>query len=301
MRSTNVRPVSVTPAAKSIRLPNGRALSFREFGARDGRAILYCHGTPGASVEWELFGGDLYASQAGIRLIAADRPGMGGSDPQPGRTQGSWAADASALADACGLDTFAVLGYSGGTGPAAACAHSLSARVSGCALVASVCHASPAFEEGLDPNGLRLKRLVRERPVLGRIAMAAAMGWPTRMAPGYLVRQAMKTLPDPDRAVLSRPGGREAFVATVRASFRQGAGGPREDMALMVTPWDFAPEDIRVPVMIWQGTQDTFGARPAMAEYLHRAIPHSRLELLPEGHLSIMWSHRDAILGSLVP
>jgi hypothetical protein len=121
------------------------------------------------------------------------------------------------------------------------------------------------------------------------------------MAPRYLVRQAMKTLPDPDRAVLSSPGGREAFVATVRDSFRQGAGGPREDMALMATPWDFAPEDIRVPVTIWQGNQDTFGARPAMAEHLHRAIPHSRLELLPEGHLSIMWNHRDAILGSLVP
>src|SRR5882724_7207697 len=47
----------------------------------------------------------------GIRWISHDRPGYGGSTPQAGRRIGSVAADVTAIADALGIESFAVLGH----------------------------------------------------------------------------------------------------------------------------------------------------------------------------------------------
>jgi hypothetical protein len=63
----------------------------------------------------------------------------------------------------------------------------------------------------------------------------------------------------------------------------------------MVSPRDFDLGETHVPVHIWQGTQDTFGARPAMVDYVHGAIPGRRMTMHPDGHLSIMSGHVDEI------
>lgn len=49
-------------------------------------------------------------------------------------------------------------------------------------------------------------------------------------------------------------------------------------MALTASPWEFGPGAITVPVSIWQGTVDSIGSTPAMAEYLHAAIVGKRAE-----------------------
>lgn len=287
-------------ARKALRLHDGRSLSFLEYGLAGGLPVLYFHGAPSAANEWQLFGGHELASRLNIRLIVPDRPGMGGSDPDPGRTLGAWPRDAEALADACGLERFAVLGYSEGTGYAAACAVSLPDLVTRCGLVAPVYHALPELEEGMDPRVLRIRRLARDDPRLGRLLLALTLGVPARVAPEYVIRHAMKALREPDRAILSRPCAKKALISMLRWSFRQGARGPCLDMALTASPWEFGPGAITVPVSIWQGTADSIGSTPAMAEYLHAAIAGSELTLLPEGHLSILDNHKNTILESLL-
>jgi hypothetical protein len=72
-------------------------------------------------------------------------------------------------------------------------------------------------------------------------------------------------------------------------------------MALMVSRWDFPSREISVPVQLWQGEQDTFGARPAMASYLHQAFGGSSLFLRGrDGHLSIPYDHAEEILTTLL-
>jgi pimeloyl-ACP methyl ester carboxylesterase len=58
----------------------------------------------------------------GVRLIAADRPGFGGSDDQPGRSIGDWATDVAALADHLGRPCFTLRGVSAGDPYARGCA-----------------------------------------------------------------------------------------------------------------------------------------------------------------------------------
>ncbi len=71
-----------------------------------------------------------------VRLIRYDRPGYGGSDRHPGRTFADSAADVEAVADAVGVERFAVEGGSGGTPHALAAAALLPERVERVALVA---------------------------------------------------------------------------------------------------------------------------------------------------------------------
>lgn len=49
----------------------------------------------------------------GVRMIAADQPGVGGSSPRPGRRIVDWGADMEQLADHLGLGQFAVAGGAG--------------------------------------------------------------------------------------------------------------------------------------------------------------------------------------------
>ena len=163
-------------------------------------------------------------------------------------------------------------------------------------LVACVAHLAPGLEDGLHPNGLVLKRLARERPLLARLLMTFGMRFPARF-PGLLAKLMNASLPEVDRAAFAKPELRRGFAAAIRCAFRQGARGPQLDEGLMSTAWGFDPADTRVPTRLWQGTLDNFGARPAMAEYLHQAIGGSELRLSPDGHLSVLTNQLDEILA----
>ena len=90
----------------------GRVLAYREVGDPHGHVVLHNHGGPSSRLEADLF--DSAARTRGLRFISVDRPGIGESDPQPGRTFRGWAEDLAALADSVGAQRFAVLGWSEG-------------------------------------------------------------------------------------------------------------------------------------------------------------------------------------------
>jgi pimeloyl-ACP methyl ester carboxylesterase len=91
--------------------------------------VISCHG--GLSSRLDAGWIDAPARELGVRVVAADRPGIGRSERQPGRTLLDWPEDVLELVDALGTDRFAVLGWSAGGAYAAACAYRLPERVSG--------------------------------------------------------------------------------------------------------------------------------------------------------------------------
>src|SRR5687767_15639086 len=84
-----------------ITLADRRKVEVAEFGAPNGRPVIYCHGFPASRLDAQL--ADEAAREAGVRLIAPDRPGYGLSDFQPGRRIGDWPRDVAEIADALGL------------------------------------------------------------------------------------------------------------------------------------------------------------------------------------------------------
>ena len=111
-----------------VTAPDGRTLRAYDVPVDDPvLTVVWHHGTPNVGTPPEPL---LPASAARrIRWVSYDRPGYGGSTPHPGRDVASAAGDVEAIADALGLDRFAVLGHSGGGPHALACAALLPDRV----------------------------------------------------------------------------------------------------------------------------------------------------------------------------
>lgn len=112
----------------------------------DGRIpVIWHHGTPNLGAPPEpLFAA---ADRLGLRWVSFDRPGYGGSTVAPGRTMSSVAGDVAMVADALGIDQFAVMGYSGGGCYALGCAAVLGSRVRAALTLAAI---APYGVAGLD-------------------------------------------------------------------------------------------------------------------------------------------------------
>jgi len=281
----------------TLPLPDGRTLGWAEFGDPGGKPVLYCHGFPGSRLEAELT--NTAAGRHGLRIVAPDRPGYGLSDFQPGRTLASWPADLAHLADALGIDTFAVLGISGGGPYAAACAHKLPRRLTG---VGIVC--------GLGPTDRHLLRqmkaparwgfgIARHAPALARLLFGGPVGRIMGRKPEAVLRLLSVSAPEADRQALCRPGVRNILTASIREAFRQGGAGAACDLCLFARPWGFDPAQAKAPVRLWHGEQDPT-VPAAMGRHLAERIPGCHGEFLAgEGHFSLPIRHMDEILSAL--
>ena len=87
----------------TITLPDGRDLELRVAGPDDGPAIVFHHGTPGASIP--LPAHVRAAVDRGHRFVTTSRQGYALSTRQPGRSVADVAADTTAVLDHLGLDT----------------------------------------------------------------------------------------------------------------------------------------------------------------------------------------------------
>ncbi|NLT07286.1 MAG: alpha/beta fold hydrolase, partial [Solirubrobacterales bacterium] len=215
--------------------------------------------------------------ELGVRVVAPDRPGVAGSARQPGRRLLDWPADAAALADALGIERFAVAGWSAGGAYAAACGHALGDRVTAVALVAA---AIPGDWPGARTDGDRMDRLLMAlatgaRPVARGAFGAARLA--VRVAPGAWRRGGRRWLGPTSGAVAA------GLAADVAGAVAQPAGAV-DDYRVLAEPWGFDPAAIAAPVAIWQGDADRL-VPAAWAGRLAEAIPGATVHLRPgEGH-----------------
>lgn len=68
----------------TVKTQEGRRLSGRAYGPRDGDPVLFI---AGAGMGKSMLFGEEVLPQHGIRVLTMDRPGMGASDPEPNRTK----------------------------------------------------------------------------------------------------------------------------------------------------------------------------------------------------------------------
>ena len=122
----------LTPLVPRTTLRDSRTLQWSECGLPDGVPVVFLHGCPDTRrASWS---GHEAARRAGVRLLAANRPGYGASTPAaPSYHQ--VVDDVAELADSLGLEQFAVLGMSVGGTFALACAALLPDRVTHATLV----------------------------------------------------------------------------------------------------------------------------------------------------------------------
>ena len=81
----------------------------------------------------------------------------------------------------------------------------------------------------------------------------------------------------------------------------EGARDPQgvvEEYRAVVAPWGFAPEDVRVPVRVFQGTADTM-VPEKWGRMLAERIPGAQLTLYPGESHFIALTRRDEVLAWL--
>lgn len=280
-----------------LRLRDGRALAFAEHGDPRGAPVLFLHGLPSC----RLMHPDAETSRAlGVRVVTADRPGFGRSDPKPGRSLLDWADDVTELADALGLARFAVVGPSGGGPFVAACASRLAARITHAAILGG---SGPPDAPGALAGITRERRagywVARHAPAL----LPLALRWhgDPRRDPERFFAAYTRHNPPADQALLARPEVRAMFIASYAEATRQGLGAFARELRLVARPWGFRLEDLRVPTTIWHGAQDDL-TPVGMARAMARAIPNATLHVLPgEGHLLFLSRWREIVTDLSAP
>ena len=284
---------------QQMTLPDGRKLGFNEYGPADGAPLFYFHGSPSSRVELNLFADEALAAALNVRLIAPDRPGSGLSDFQPNRRFLDWPQDVVALADHLQLDRFAILGYSGGGPYVAVCALKIPQRLTRVGIVSGTAPFNiPTLTDDINQDSRNFMDLSYQKPWLSRLILRL-MSVMIRLAPNKVIANASAALPEPDRAIVALPEVQRGFLTMIQEALRRGPRGAQQDTRLMVTAWDFQPQAIQIPVLLWHGEADQ-NAPIAMGRYMAEAIPQSRAIFYPgEGHLSLFKKNAAEIIGSL--
>src|ERR671917_1931729 len=260
-----------------LKLGDGRTLHAYDTSANDADdrlAVFWHHGSLNVGAPPDPL--SPAAEELGIRWVSYDRPGYGGSTPRPDRDVASAAADVSAVADALGVDRFAVVGYSHGGSHALACAALLPERVLGAVSVAGL---APFGAEGLDwfegfgPGGAaELRAAAAGREALEKHLTGSGDG------PDFTPE---------DEAALA--GEWSWFIDVFdEHALAGGMGGFLDDDLAGVGAWGFDPADVAAPALFVHGARNRV-VPASHGGWLARRVPSAGLWLRPEdGHVSIL-------------
>jgi len=270
-------------------LPDGRTLSYAEYGIPDGKPLLFFHGTPGCRLEQHPDHGITKA--LGIRMIVPERPGYGHSTTQPGHSILQWADDMEYFMDQLGLENTAIVGFSGGGPYAMACACRMPGRITRLGLASSTApFDNPSGTEGVNAQSKALYALALADPETFNARIQALA------TDGETLFQIMTAgLPEPDIQVFANDDIATMYRANMAEAIRPGVSGIISDMLLLPKAWEFRPEDINCTTFLWQGLAD-INVPPAMGTYLSEAIPDCKATFLPgEGHF-LLFTHWKEIV-----
>lgn len=284
-----------------LELADGRLVWYLDEGLDDGVPVVFCHGSPSSRLAAvDLVGATV---ERGGRLIAPDRPGLGRSDPEPGRSLAGWASDVAELMNALGLARFRVLAVSGGGPYALALAWALPDRVEKVALLSSPGSFDiPGAMDGMARAHRFMWLMARWSPrvlgwLLGR--QAAVL----KQEPAAFEQAIVDSMHGADREALEALDAerrRRFITAPMIEALATGTTGAVEDLRVLRAPWGFGVQSIGVPVHLWHGEDDDATPKQ-MGGWLAAMIPGAAVRFLPgEGHTSTILRHSDEALEVLL-
>ena len=262
----------MTPASKSVALPNGVELSYVEQGEPSGLPMLLLHGV---SDSWRSFKPVLPHVPASLHTFALSQRGHGDSGrPAAGYDPHAFAADLAAFMDALGLGSAVIVGHSMGTGVAQCFVLDHPGRVVGLVLAASF-----------------------------------FAGWRGSPAAVDLWDSVISTLTDPidpsfvrefQESTLARPVPPAFLEAIVRESLKAPARVWRAVFESFLEA-DFSAQlgEIKTPTLIVWGDQDAICPRSEQ-EALAAAIAGAQLVVYSDAGHALHWEEPEGFAADLV-
>ena len=280
----------------SFTLADGRNVELLVAGKPQAQAVVFHHGTPGATSTWDAWLAEV-EKQGGF-AFSYSRPGYGQSSRHAGRTVVDNASDIAEILNHFGITKIVSIGWSGG-GPHCLADTTLtqSAAAISIAGVGAFGASDLDFLEGMGAeNHIEFGAAVSGSQEIEQWMkeftppIAKVTGEEIVEAFGGLIGEA-------DTKALNEGAG-EGTAKSYRQALEVSYFGWMDDDLAFVAPWGFDITKISVPVELWQGNDD-FMVPHAHGYWLEKHIPTAKLNFVPgEGHISLGENQRAAIISN---
>ena len=273
-------------------------MEYAEYGDPAGEPLFFFHGYLGSCHQAEL--AHASALRQGIRIIAPNRPGIGRSTPSKFQMMTDYAADINELADALGIDTFAVIGASGGGCFALANAYALPERVRIAGVFGAIGPMNVLYNV---QHMCWFRRLFLQGchgyPDTAKFLLSAVVAF-CRHYPQVFYRMLVRTS-ELEKNLLRRSDVQRILWKDYESIFLQNNG---IDALLLETKlyfnWGF---DLRqfpdeTPVLFWHGKDDAIAPCSTISSLAQR-LRNGRAMLCPGGHISFLLTQADNVMCTL--
>lgn len=273
---------------QTILLPDGRSIAYRDHGPADGSPLIFL---PGAGCGRLMrFGDDDLLAARGVRLISVDRPGLGASTADPGKTLATVAADLAHLIEAVASEPVPVVANSQGAPFGLALARH--AQVQVLVLVSPI-----------DDVGHPATTALLGTPHRGFVAdVAADPATAEQQLRGFtaedVYRMVMSGYPDSGAPVYGSAEFQSMFAAALADGFSSGAAGYARDTVLATLPWPADLFDGHAPVTILYGADDDAHSPDHAATLAHRL--GARRQVVDGVGGALMWERPELVLDAVL-
>jgi pimeloyl-ACP methyl ester carboxylesterase len=253
---------------------NSQVVAYFDYGQSE-NVLFFHHGMPTAGP----LSPDIRrnADANNFRIIGIVRPGYGNSTAIPGRTIDTIAEINLEVANAFGVERFAVVGGSAGGPHALASAHLAGSR---CIAQLIIAGAAPydvsnfdfvagMTEEGRDYWLLPLTSLDKFEASIEEEATAMSSYSDEQIREMFNVDAQD---PSADEVI-------STLQAKMKYSFLHGTQGWKDDHLAFLKPWGFSLGETSMPVQLWTGTEDV-NVPQSHSHYLYGVIPNSELRVV---------------------
>ncbi|MDD4913086.1 MAG: alpha/beta hydrolase [Sideroxydans sp.] len=240
-------------------------LRFSQYGADNGRLVIYFHGAPGAPEECSVF--EQPARDCGLTIVCFDRFAV--SPSVSGDTYYLLLAEEIAkIANGRKVD---VVGFSIGAFIALQTCRHLTNEVSSLHLISAAAPLEAGdFLEAM--AGKQVFKLAKSFPALF-ILLSYWQGILALIFPHALFRLLFASAEGEDKALAEKREFQSGITSVLKSCFAGHVRGYARDIQAYVHPWNDTLAAISVDTHIWHGAEDNWSPR-RMADYLGSTIPN---------------------------
>lgn len=286
------RELQLPTPSKVFKLPSGHELAYDEYGSKSGYPLIYFHDTGSSRLECSFF--HYSARRLGYRLIAVDRPGIGGSNFYPLRSCTQFCEDIVLLANELGLGHFGVMSLGAGGVYGLSLAHMAPERIEIQLFLAGI--PGNVFSDR-SKSSYFAKCVNGVTPTMVKLLVNLKQTYfPVDAETGLLRLQ--DYLSYTDKKILAKPRVIKILTLDQNEAVRQGSRGIAQDTALCFRKLDFGLAAVEVPALIWQGSADRLSQR-SDCEYLASNLPIANFYRVPNGGHFFFLQNMDEVFSRL--
>jgi len=291
----NVSATVTAAERRTIVLPDGRLIAFRDLGTPDGVPVFILHPLVQSSLMRPQEAA--MAGECGVRLISVERPGIGLSTYDPEGTYASFANDLASVADALGIGNFHLIGWASGAPYALTAASRLGARGSRLAL------ATPRLNFRSDLEATSPMRQffggLRRHPWIFETVFSIMRAKRSRRMLRPMIRNFVETS-EPDRRLFERdPALLDCFTDSLIEAIDRSHTGIVAELNFYAAETPAETSGLARPLLVWHGLEDEMNSIADVKRMLDGAPVEAFHVVEGQGHM-VLFTNFKEVLSRLV-